>query len=568
MSASTRRTFLQQGTAAALLGAAGPAGDAAQPNPAPTPGAPDLIVVGATVYTVDERQPLAEALAVKDGRFLAIGSTADIRRLAGRQTQVIDAAKMTVVPGFIDAHCHPASAGLSELLDVNCDHRSIAEIRRVIQDRAAKVGADAWIHGFKYDDTKLTDDRPLTRADLDQAAPKHPVRVMHRGGHTCVVNSRALQLAGVTRNTPDPDGGRFGRDERGELTGFIAEHANAVIDKVARRPEATRAQRQAGVRVMSELMSAAGLTSVHDAITTRDNFVAYQDALAANEMRFRVYCMATHELFLALRTAGLRSGFGDDRLRVGGVKLFCDGSASERTMRMSRPYVGRPNDFGILVTTQERLNEQVSDIHSSGFQVGVHANGDVAIDMVLQAYELALRLHPRRDSRHRIEHCTLVTEALLKRIASIGAIPTPFYTYVYYHGDKWAQYGEERLRWMFAHRSFLDNGIRVAGASDYVPGPYEPLMAIQSMVTRRDYRGRTWGANQRITVSEALRVCTINGAHASFEERLKGSISEGKLADFVILADDPHRVDPERIKDIRVVRTVVGGRSMYPNAER
>jgi predicted amidohydrolase YtcJ len=177
---------------------------------------------------------------------------------------------------------------------------------------------------------------------------------------------------------------------------------------------------------------------------------------------------------------------------------------------------------------------------------------------------LAQRQHKRTDPRFRIEHCTLVTPELLKRIAAIGAIPTPFYTYVYYHGDKWAQYGDERLRWMFAHRSFLDHNIRVAGASDYVPGPFEPLMAIQSMVTRRDYRGRVWGDNQRITVEQALRVCTINGAYASFEERSKGSITEGKLADFVMLGDDPHKVDPLKIKDIRVVRTVVGGRTVHP----
>jgi predicted amidohydrolase YtcJ len=187
----------------------------------------------------------------------------------------------------------------------------------------------------------------------------------------------------------------------------------------------------------------------------------------------------------------------------------------------------------------------------------------VAIDMVLKAYELAQRLHPRPDPRPRIEHCTLVTSALLKRIAAAGAIPTPFYTYVYYHGDKWAQYGDDRVRWMFAHRSFLDHGIRVAGASDHVPGPYEPLMAIQSMVTRKDYRGRVWGANQAITVDEALRICTLHGAYASYEEHIKGSIAPGKLADFVVLGADPHQVDPDRIKDIPVIRTVNGGETVY-----
>jgi predicted amidohydrolase YtcJ len=255
---------------------------------------------------------------------------------------------------------------------------------------------------------------------------------------------------------------------------------------------------------------------------------------------------------------------GNPWLRFGGLKLMCDGSASERTMRMSQPYIGRPNDYGILVTPQDKLNDAVLEAHAAGYQVGVHANGDVAIDMVLKAYELAQRLHPRKDARHRIEHCTLVNPDLLRRIAAAGAIPTPFYTYVYYHGDKWAHYGDERVEWMFAHRSFLDHGIRVAGASDYVPGPFEPMMAIQSMVTRTDYRGRVWGARQKISVAEALKICTINGAYASFEEQIKGTITAGKLADFVLLADDPHKVQPDTIKDIRVVRTVVDGRTVHP----
>lgn len=232
-------------------------------------------------------------------------------------------------------------------------------------------------------------------------------------------------------------------------------------------------------------------------------------------------------------------------------------------MRMSLPYEGRPDFYGILNITQEELDRRVLEIHSSGFQVGVHANGDVAIDMVLHAYERAVALDPRPQPRHRIEHCTLVTPELLKRIRGLGVIPTPFYTYVYYHGRKWLDYGEERTRSMFAHRSFLDYGIPVAAASDYPPGPFEPLTGIQSMVTRTDWEGRVWGANQRITVDEALRVCTLHGAHAAFEEELKGSITAGKLADFVLLEQDPHEVDPFEIKDIEVMRTVVGGETMY-----
>ncbi len=567
MSKSTRRRFLERSAAVLATAGAGswPALRAAQDERAPDQGdrGADLALVGGRVYTVDDAQPRAEAFAVLHGRFIAVGDTRAIREWITPRTRVIDAGGLTVIPGFIDAHSHPASSGIDELREVDCNQPGIAEIKAALAARARATPSGEWVYGFKYDDTKLQDGRPLAKSDLDDAAPGHPVRVMHRGGHTAVLSSRAFELAKVDRNSPDPVGGRFGRDEKGELTGFVAEKALDVFRGVMSREPVNPAQRRAGVKLISELMTAAGLTSVHDASTSLEDFVAYQDALAAGELRFRVYAMVDAGLYSALKAAGVRTGFGDERLRVGGLKLFADGSCSERTMRMSTPYEGRPDDYGILTTTEEELDRAVEDAHTSGFQVGVHANGDVAIDMVLKAYERVLRLHPRADPRHRIEHCTLVNPALLERLRAIGAIPTPFYTYVHYHGDKWKAYGQQWLDWMFAHRSFLDHGIPVAAASDYVPGPFEPLMAIQSMVTRKDFQGRVWGPRQRITIEEALRVCTINGAHASFEEDIKGSITAGKLADFVVLAADPHATPPERIKSIKVVETVVGGETVY-----
>ena len=291
--------------------------------------------------------------------------------------------------------------------------------------------------------------------------------------------------------------------------------------------------------------------------------IAYQDARADGGMRFRMYLFPRVQLFEDLVNAGIRTGFGDEVLRIGAVKFSADGSASERTMRMSTPYEGRPDDYGILTMSQEEIHEAVENAHRNDFQIGIHANGDVTIEMVLNAYERVQRLWPRNDPRHRIEHCSLVNPALLQRIKDLGVIPAPFYTYVHYHGNKWVEYGEEKMRWMFAHKSFLDYNIPVAPASDYTPGPFEPMMALQSMVTRKDFDGRVWGPNQRITIDQAMRICTLNGAYASFEENIKGSITAGKLADFVILADDPHDVDPDNIKNIEIVRTVVGGTTMY-----
>ncbi len=525
--------------------------------------APDLVVHNARVFTVDETRPRAEAFAVKGSRFAAVGRNEDIRGLSGSDTTLIDAEGMTVTPGFIDAHSHPSGAGVDELLLVNVDLRSIKAIQAALRERVTVTPPGEWVVGFKYDDTKLDEGRPINRQDLDEIAPDHPVEVRHRGGHTAVYNSRAFRLAGITAQTPDPRGGRFYRGD-GELTGLVAEHARARLRRLI-PSDSTREQRQAGVKLISELMTAAGLTSVHQTGGGTQALIAYQDAYAAGDLRFRMYLFPSggSGLFRGLKEAGISTGFGDDRLRIGAVKYVADGSASERTMRMSTPFEDRPNDYGILTMSQEEIHEAVEDADRHGFQIGVHANGDVTIDMVLNAYESIQQRSSRRDPRNRIEHCSLVNPVLLRRIKDLGVIPTPFYTYVHYHGNKWVDYGEEKMRSMFAHRSFLDYDIPVAGASDYTPGPYEPMMAIQSMVTRKDFQGREWGPNQRISVDEALRVCTVNGAYASFEENEKGSIGAGKLADFVVLAEDPHEVEPDRIKGIEVVRTFVGGEPVH-----
>ncbi|HUE97444.1 MAG TPA: amidohydrolase, partial [Longimicrobiaceae bacterium] len=406
---------------------------------------------------------------------------------------------------------------------------------------------------------------PATRRDLDEAVPDHPAMLAHRGGHTGVYNSKAFEMAGVTTETPNPDDGRFYVAD-GELTGLVASRARAVFDRVGRRMAITRETRQAGVKLISERMTAAGITSVHQTGMGSAALVALQDAYRAGELRFRMYAFPSggSDLYGNLRGAGVRTGFGDERLRIGGVKFSADGSASERTMRMGTPYVGRPDDYGILTMSQEEIDDAVEEAHRNDWQIGIHANGDVTIGMVLNAYERVQREWPRaRPARHRIEHCSLVNPELLRRIAAAGVVPTPFWTYAHFHGEKWVEYGHEKMEWMFAHRSFLDHGIPVAGASDYPPGAFEPMMAIQSMVTRKDLRGNVWGPGQRITVAEALRVGTVHGAMASHEEEIKGSITAGKLADFVVLGEDPHSVDPDRISGLAVVRTVVGGETVH-----
>ena len=563
MTAMTRGAFL--GLSAATAAAAATIGTSRHPSgigrSTVQGGEPDLVVINGRVLTSDERQPRAEAFAVDRGRFVAVGNSDEVSNLIGQGTEVIDASGMCVTPGFIDTHSHPLWGGLAALISVDTNLGSIQRIQDALSARAKETRPGEWVIGYMYDDTKLSEGRPLDRRDLDEAIPDHPVYVGHRGGHTAVVNSAAFRAAEITIDTPDPRGGTIYRDD-GELTGRLAELALVPFRALLPDPS-SREQRQAAVKLISELMGATGLTSVHAAGIASADFVAFQDAYAAGELGFRANLFANADAYPNFRASGIRSGLGNEWLRLGPVKYAADGSASERTMRMSTPYMGRPEDYGILTMSQEEIHEAVEDAHRSGWQLAIHANGDVTIDMVLQAYERVQTHWPRDDARHRIEHCSLVNPDLLQRIKDGGVIPAPFYTYAHFHGNKWIEYGQEKMEWMFAHRSFLEYDIPVAPASDWTPGPFEPLMAIQSMVTRKDFDGRVWGPSQRITVDQALKICTMHGAYASFEENLKGSITTGKLADFVLLAGDPHDVDPDSIKEIPIVRTVVGGETRW-----
>lgn len=556
MGGITRRKFL--GSSAAIpLGLGIAAGSSAQGKPAT--GMASMIVTGANVYTMVWDKPKATAIAVLGKRLLAVGNDEDIIRLANASTRRIDARGMTVTPGFIDSHSHPILAWESQGVNVNL--RRIPEVQDVLAQKAAATPPGEWVRGFMYDDTKFEEERPLNLRDLDDAVPNHPVYVAHRGGHTIVVNSKAFEVAGIDMDTPDPVGGKFYRED-GEFTGKVAEYATRPFRLLA-IPQVDRAQLMQSAILSSKAMAAAGLTSTTDAGCNRERFIAYNDARNAGELSFRISVMPRGgDFYDGLKKAGVSSGFGDDMIRIGAAKFGADGSASERTMYMSTPYEGT-DDHGILTMTQEQIDDAVDDAVAHGFRVGIHANGDWTIDMVLKAYERVLKNHQGPNPRHRIEHCSLINDSLLARIKAAGVVPTPFYTYAHYHGNKWVDYGEEKMESMFAHRSFLDAGIPVAPASDYGPGPYEPMMAIQSMVTRKDMRGRVWGPSQRISVTEAMRICTMHGAYASFEENIKGSLEAGKLADFVILEQDPHEVDPDTIKEIRIIQTVMGGLTTY-----
>jgi predicted amidohydrolase YtcJ len=544
------------------------------------PQEPDLIVHNARVHTVDDTRPKAEAFAVRAGRFVAVGRN-DIKTLAGKKTRTLDAKGMMVVPGFIDTHNHAGAGGFGNgnaggeglLYDVHVgnpydvEHVSIASIIAKLKAKAATLPSGTWVLGNFLDDTKLADRRPLNVHDLDKVSADHPVIVIHRGGHTVFVNSKAFQLAGITKGTPNPFGGTFDKDDSGELNGRVTDRATAVFLKVGKWEQFTPAQKEKrlleGVAFISAKFAQYGLTTVHH--NEEGALEAIQEQRRNGKLKHRVSYEVMGDLLEAMIRNGIESGFGDEWVRLGAtLEHAVDGSLSERTMAMRQSYIGLPASYhGNLTETQEDLNAWCERVHRAHIQLNCHANGDVAIDRTLTAYERALKLYPRANARPKITHCSQVNPDLIKRMKALDVVPSLFSTYPYYNSDKFHFYGQETMQHMIAFRALLDAGIKAAAGSDFGPGPFSPLMAIQAMVTRTGWNGESWGASQRITLDEAIRVNTFNGAYNSREEKDKGSITAGKLADFVVLAEDLHTIEQSKIKDVKIIQTVVGGQVMY-----
>jgi predicted amidohydrolase YtcJ len=517
---------------------------------------PVTIYTAATVHAQSGRP--TEAFAVAGERVVATGGLDGLRRRFPRAA-VRDFGAATVVPGLNDAHIHLAMTA-DDLLNLDLSHAAVGSLDGLLEQvrsEAARTEAGRWVLGSRFDDAKTG---TLSRRELDAAAGPVPTLVTHVAGHWAVANSAALAAFGYDEASAPPAGGELGRDAAGSLDGRLIERAMSSFGGNGPVPTRSPADRLTGLRRAQQQWHAAGLTSICDAFVTPRDVALLQDARRRGALTLRTAFLLDADHYGAAQALGLSSDFGDHHLRFAGVKAFVDGAVGGRTCLLSEPFTGT-GELGLQITETPALRDVIFRAHRDGTRVGVHANGDAAIRLLLDVVDEVMRAEPRPGLRHRIEHCSVVDDDILRRIKALDLVVAPFAGYAAYHGaalDRW--YGPERVGRMFAHRSFLDAGITVAGSSDYPCGPFQPLFGIQSMVTRRGADdGTLVGGRQRITAAEALEVFTVGSAAATGQQSHLGRLQPGYLADFVVLAEDPLAVDPGSIAAVPVLETFVGG---------
>jgi predicted amidohydrolase YtcJ len=526
----------------------------------------DLLLVNGRVLTMDEERPIASAVAIRNGLIVALGSDADARAAASPGSEVIDLHGRTATPGLNDAHAHPMGVGfaMAELDLSSPPNRSIRDLVNLVAAEIPQRAPGSWIIGQGYDQARLAEQRHPTRHDLDAVAPDHPVLLIRACHHIAVANSRALALAGIAAQTPDPDDGTIDRDEHGEPTGVVRESAYGIVEEAVGHP--TEEEVAAAVMLGGKQFLASGVTSAVEARIDRpEELRAYQRLHRDGTLPIRTYLMMIIDQMLEpMAQVGMQTGLGDAHLRIGPAKLFSDGSIGGRTARMRQPYLGQPDNAGLWMMPPEELKAKVLKAHLAGFQVGIHAIGDAAISLVLDAYEEALSVAPRPDARHRIEHCSIVDEAILERIARLGVIAIPGTSFLYAFRDAYIQnLGLDRLRYTYGMASYLRHGIIAAASTDAPIVSTSATIGLQTMMTRRDVNGESVWPEEAISLTDALRAYTVNGAYASFEEGIKGRLQPGMVGDVTIFETDLESVAPEEIGQVQIDATILDGQVVY-----
>lgn len=523
--------------------------------------APSLAIVNARVWTGDSTRPWADAVAISGDTILAVGSSAEIRKLGAER--VIDARGGMVAPGFIDSHVHFVTGGF-RLSSVQLrDARTPEAFTRRIREFAATVPAGTWITGGDWDHEQWGGALP-ERSWIDSVTPEHPVWVNRLDGHMALANSLALRLAGVNRATREVAGGAIVRAGGGEPTGILKDNAQSLVARVVPDPPAALEDR--ALDTAMTYVASNGVTSVHNMGSWSDVAI-FERARAAGRLRTRIYAAVPLSTWERLRDTVQARGRGDEWLRIGGLKGFVDGSLGSHTAAMLEPFTDAPNDRGLFVNTPEDLYRWTSGADQAGLHVMIHAIGDRAIRALLDTYQRVATGNGPRDRRFRIEHAQHIAPADIPRFAAQGVIAS-MQPYHAIDDGRWADkvIGPERAKGTYAFRSLLDSGATLAFGSDWFVAPPTPLEGIYAAVTRRtldDRHPRGWVPEQKITVEEALRAYTSGAALASFEEDRKGRLSRGMLADLVLIDRDLTAIAPEAIRDARIIMTVVGGRTVF-----
>jgi predicted amidohydrolase YtcJ len=531
----------------------------------------DLIITNAKVWTVDKANPTAQAVAVLGDRIIAVGSNADVEALRSPATRVIDAGGKLLLPGFNDAHVHFVSGGMQlDSVQLN-DAASADEFIRRIGQQAKRTPKGEWIQGGNWDETKWSPPALPTSQLIDPVTPNNPVLVSRYDGHSALANSAALRLAGVTSQTPDPPGGAIVRDAQGNPTGDLKDAAMDLVFKVI--PPVTHEQRLRAMRRALEHAAHVGVTSFQDMNDENDSFDdirAYGELLQTGELTARVYVAPGIADWQELAKVGFRHAFGSSFLRTGALKGFADGSLGSRTAYFFQPFSDDPNNSGLLGKQMQPLSQmrnRMTQADAAGLQICTHAIGDRGISTVLDLYADLVKSNPGIDRRLRIEHAQHMAEKDFARFAQLNVIASvqPYHAI---DDGRWAEayIGHERASRTYAFRTFLNHGVHLAFGTDWDVAPLNPILTVYAAVTRATLDGKNpngWFPEQKLTVAEAVEAYTMGSAYAEFQEKEKGSITPGKLADMVLLSDDIFSIDPVKIRDVKVLKTTVGGKVVW-----
>ncbi|MFC7365126.1 MULTISPECIES: amidohydrolase [Bhargavaea] len=526
------------------------------------------LFINGEVITANDRNDIAEAVAVEDGKILAVGTTEEVLKLQDGEAKITDLEGRTLMPGIIESHIHTTMYG-ANVLSVSCkdpEIRTIPDLLDKLREQAASVPEGQWVRAWGFNENSIEEGRFPNREELDGVTDLHPVMVVRACGHISAVNSKGLEIGEITRDTPDPEGGTISRNADGEPDGRLIENAHMNLYQ---RAAHTRDEIREAHQVASRHFAEKGITAVHDATGYGiDNIEALREDAEEGIIAQRVYAMVgalnnPDQVVRHYLKKDIRTGDGNDRFRYGPVKVFLDGSSSGPTVWTTEPYTSNPENYGIHYMTQEELDELFIPAHEKGWQITAHAQGDAAIDQLLNTIDKALLLHPREDARHRIEHAGLARKDQVQRMKELGAVPTPNPAFFHEYGDGYVKnYGERALN-MYPLASYREAGVQATLTADCPVTDFNPMRGIHSAMTRKTPSGQVVGEAERISLLDAIRCCTINAAYSGFSEDRTGSIEPGKLADLAILDRSILNGEIDDIPEILVDRTIIGGETVF-----